>query len=73
MCFKLILIKPEETPQFTIKKKRKSRRYSAEIMTDADDTDDLTLLANTSAQAESVLQNVDRTSSRKHWARREHK
>ena len=43
---------------FTLKKFR-SRPYPAETMTDADYADDLVLLTNTSAQAESLLYNLE--------------
>ena len=36
-------------------KKTRSRGYSAETMTDADNADDLALLTNTPAQVESLL------------------
>ena len=43
---------------FTLKKAR-SRRYPAQTITDADYVDDLALLANTPAQAESLLHNLE--------------
>ena len=43
--------------RFTLKKPR-SRIYPAETITDADYADDLALLANTPAQAESLLHNL---------------
>ena len=42
-----------------ILKKARSRQYPAEAITDADSADDLVLLANTSAQAESLLHNLE--------------
>ena len=42
---------------FSLKKERK-RRYTAESITDVDCTDNQALLANTPAQAESVLHNL---------------
>ena len=41
--------------------KERSRRYSAQTITDADYTDDITLLANTPAQDESLLHSLERT------------
>ena len=43
---------------FTLKKAR-SRRYPAETITGADYIDDLTLLVNTPAQAESMLHSLE--------------
>ena len=43
---------------FTLKKDR-SRRYPAETRTDANNTDDITLLANTPPSAESLLHNLE--------------
>ena len=43
---------------FTLKK-AKSRWYSAKTVIDEDYADDLVLLANTPAQAESLLHNLD--------------
>ena len=40
-------------------KKTRSRWYSTKTMTDADYTDDLVLLTNTPAQAESLLHNLE--------------
>ena len=40
--------------------KERRRRYSAQTITDADYADDITLLANSSAQAESLLHCLDR-------------
>ena len=51
---------------FTLKKKKKnpkSRRYPAETLTDADFVDDLALLGNTSAQAESLLHSLKQVAS----------
>ena len=39
---------------FTVKTKKEEKRSLAETITDADDTENLTLLANTPAQTESV-------------------
>ena len=44
---------------FTLKKAR-SRLYPAQIITDADYADDLALLANTPAQAESLLHSLEK-------------
>ena len=44
---------------FTLAKER-SRRYPAQIITDADYADDLALLANTPTQAESQLHSQER-------------
>ena len=44
---------------FTLAKAR-SRRYPARTITDADYTDDIALLANTPAQAESLLHSLER-------------
>ena len=43
---------------FTLKQTR-SRRYSAENMTDADNIDDLVILANTPTEAESLLHSLE--------------
>ena len=40
--------------------KERSRRYPAQTITDADYADDITLLANTPTQAESLLHNLER-------------
>ena len=40
--------------------KERSRRYPAQTITDADYTDDVELLANTPAQAESLLHSLER-------------
>ena len=40
--------------------KERSRRYPAQIITDADYADDIVLQANTSAQAESQLHSLER-------------
>ena len=45
---------------FTLAKER-SRWYSVQTITDADYADDITLLANTPAQAESLLHSLERT------------
>ena len=42
------------------KKKKKSRRYPAQTITDVDYTDDIALLANTPAQAKSLLHSQKR-------------
>ena len=44
---------------FTLKKKARGRRYSAETITDADYADDMALLANISTQAESPLHSLE--------------
>ena len=44
---------------FVLKKKR-SRRYLAKTITDADYTDDIALLANTPNQAETLLHSLER-------------
>ena len=44
---------------FTLEKAR-SRRYPAQTITDADYADDIALLANTPAQAESQLHSLER-------------
>ena len=41
----------------------KSRRYPAQTITDADYTDDVALLANTPAQAESLLHSLERAAA----------
>ena len=52
---------------FTLfKKKPRSRQYPAETITDADYADDLVLLANTLAQAESLLYSLEQAAS--HWS-----
>ena len=43
--------------------KERSRRYSAKTFTDADYADDVALLANTSAQAESLLHSLERATA----------
>ena len=40
--------------------KARSRRYSAQTITDADYTDDIVILPNTPAQAETLLQSLER-------------
>ena len=51
---------------FTLKE-AKSRRYPSEIIMDADYVDDLALLENTPAQAEYLVQCLERvTGSRRH-------
>ena len=42
-----------------LKKRARSRRYPAGTITDADYADDITLLANTPAQAESLLDSLE--------------
>ena len=43
--------------------KEKSRRYPAQIITDADYADDIALLANASAQTETLLHSLDRAAA----------
>ena len=43
--------------------KERSRRYPAQTITDADYADDITLLANTPAQAESLLHSLERAAA----------
>ena len=43
--------------------KERSRRYPAQTITDPDNADDITLLANTPAQAETLLHSLDRAAS----------
>ena len=43
--------------------KERSRRYSAQTITDADYADDIALLANTPAQAETQLHNLERAAA----------
>ena len=43
--------------------KERSRRYSAQTITDADYTNDIALLANTPAQAETQLQGLERAAA----------
>ena len=43
--------------------KKRSRRYTAKIITDADYTDDITLLANTPNQAETLLHSLERAAA----------
>ena len=43
--------------------KGRSRRYSAQIITDADYADDIALLANTHAQAETMLHVLERAAA----------
>ena len=40
--------------------KERSRRYTAQTITDVDYADDIALLANTPAQAESLLHSLER-------------
>ena len=47
---------------FELKKKR-SRRYSAKTITDADYADDIAILANTPAQAETLLHSLERAAA----------
>ena len=42
-------------------KKERSRRYPAKAITDADYADDMPLLANTPAQAETLLPSVEKS------------
>ena len=42
-------------------KKVRSRRYPAETVTDTDNADDIAFLANTPAQAESLLHSLEQT------------
>ena len=42
-----------------ILKKGRSRRYPAQTITDAEDADDMALLANTPTQAESLLHRLE--------------
>ena len=44
--------------------KERSSRYPAQTITHADDADDITLLANTPAQAETLLHNLERASTK---------
>ena len=39
--------------------KRRSRRYPSQTIMDTDNADDIALIANTSPQAESLLQNLE--------------
>ena len=43
--------------------KERSRRYSAQTITDADNADDIALLANTPAQTESLLHSLEQAAS----------
>ena len=43
--------------------KERSRRYPAQIITGADYADDMALLANTSAQAETLLHSLERATA----------
>ena len=43
--------------------KKRSRRYFAQIITDADYADDIALLANTPAQAETMLHSLERAAA----------
>ena len=43
--------------------KERNRRYPAQTITDADDTDDIALLANTPARAESLLHSLERAAA----------
>ena len=43
--------------------KRRSRRYPAKTITDADYADDIALLANTPNQAETLLHSLERTAA----------
>ena len=43
--------------------KERSRRYSAQTITDADYTDDIALLANAPSQAESLRHSLERTAA----------
>ena len=43
--------------------KERSRRYPAKTITDPDYTDDIVLLANTPAQAETLLQSLERAAA----------
>ena len=43
--------------------KKRSRRYPAKTITDADYTDDIVLLANTPNQAETLLHSLERTAA----------
>ena len=43
--------------------KERSRRYPAQTITDADYADDITLLANTPAQAETLLHSLERAAA----------
>ena len=43
--------------------KKRSRRYPAKTITDADYADDITILANTSNQAETLLHSLERAAA----------
>ena len=43
--------------------RERSRRYSAQTITDVDHTDDIVLLANTPAQAETQLHSLERAAA----------
>ena len=43
--------------------KKRSRRYPAKTITDADDADDIALLANAPAQAETLLHSLERAAA----------
>ena len=43
--------------------KERSRRYPAQTITDADYADDIALMANTPAQAETLLHSLERTAA----------
>ena len=45
------------------KKKKRSRRYPAKTITDADYADDIVLLANTPNQAETLLHSLDQAAA----------
>ena len=44
-------------------KKKRSRRYPAKTITDADYADDIALLANTPNQAETILHSLERAAA----------
>ena len=61
ICLEHRLIKSEKN-EFEITKKR-SRRYPAKAITDADYADDITILANTPDQAETLLHSLERAAA----------
>ena len=50
----------ENSSEFT---KKRSRRYPAKTITDADDADDIAILANTPNQAETLLQSLEQAAA----------
>ena len=55
----------DKIEKMALRTKRRSKRYPAKTITDADYADDLALLANTPNQAETLLHSLERAAAGK--------